>query len=213
MQGVILKMKIEKAVCPHCGAPVRIKPGKRVMNCAYCDMQIIISDLNLEEEEVSEEDFRHYEEQDLTSRFSGSDVFQEHGSSPQEEGPHFTDFSGGENGDREESRNIPYADSPGPASMQHGYWTPVGFRSRRMRNMILAGLFYLSLISNLLTSGSGFFSSLCSAVCLFFIISTAFLWQPLVDRLPGLKNDLVSGKKTMRIVYILIALMILGFVS
>ena len=57
------------------------------------------------------------------------------------------------------------------------------------------------------------FGSLCSAVCLFFIISTAFLWQPLVDRLPGLKNDLVSGKKTMRIVYILIALMILGFVS
>ena len=42
MQGVILKMKIEKAICPHCGAPVRIKPGKRVMNCAYCDMQIII---------------------------------------------------------------------------------------------------------------------------------------------------------------------------
>jgi hypothetical protein len=45
------------------------------------------------------------------------------------------------------------------------------------------------------------------------MVSTAFLWQPLVDRLPGLKNDLVSGKKTMRIVYILIALMIYGFIS
>jgi len=183
------------------------------MNCAYCDMQIIISDLDLEEEEVSEEDFRHYEEQDFSSRFAGSDSFLEHGSSPREDGPHFTDFSGRETEDREESRKIPYADSPDPAPHRHGYWTPVGFRTRRMRNIILAGLFYLSLISNLLTSGSGFFRSLCSAVCLFFMVSTAFLWQPLVDRLPGLKNDLVSGKKTMRIVYILIALMIYGFIS
>lgn len=180
------------------------------MNCDYCDMQIIISDLDLEEEEVSEEDLRHYEEQDFSSRFAGSDAFQEHGSSPREDGPHFTDFSGSES---EENRKSPYADSPDPAPLQHGYWTPVGFRSRRMRNMILAGLFYFSLISSLLTSGSGFFSGLCSAVCLFFMISTAFLWQPLVDRLPGLKNDLVSGKKTMRIIYIMAALFIYGIVS
>ncbi len=206
-------MKIEKAVCPHCGAPVRIKPGKKVMNCDYCDMQIIISDLDLEEEEVSDEDFRRYGEQDFSSRYAGSDIFPEHGSSPKEEGPHFTDFSVGASDVYEEKRGIPDEDPADPSFRQHGYWTPVGFRSRRMRNMILAGLFYFSLISGLLTSGSGFFRSLCSAVCLFFMVSTAFLWQPLVDRLPGLKKDILSGKKTMRIIYILIALMIYGFIS
>ena len=205
-------MKIEKALCPHCGAPIRIRPGKRMMNCDYCDMQIIISDLELEEE-TAEEDYTRNEELNFSSRLTGSDIFPERGRSSWEEGTHFTDFSGGKDDGYEESRNNPYDDPAGPVPLKHNYWTPVGFRSRRMRNMILAGLFYFSLISGLLTSGSGFFSSFCSAVCLFFMISTAFLWQPLIDRLPGLKNDLESGKKTMRIVYILIALFIYGIIS
>lgn len=205
-------MKIEKALCPHCGAPIRIRPGKRVMNCEYCDMQIIISDLELEEEEVSEEDFARFEEQDFSSRYAGSDIFREHGRSPQEDGPHFTDFSGGESDGFEESRNIPFADPVDPVTPQHGYWTPVGFRSRKVMNMILAGFFYFSLISLVFSGGADFFTNICAAAVYFFAVSVAFLWQPLVDRLPGLKRDAATGRKTMRIVYILIALLLFGFI-
>lgn len=206
-------MKIEKALCPHCGAPIRIRPGKRVMNCEYCDMQIIISDLELEEEEVSEEDFARYEEQAFSSGYAGSDIFREHGSSPQEDGPHFTDFSGGESEEHEERGRIPFEAPVDPVPLQHGYWTPVGFRSRKVMNMILAGFFYFSLISGVLGGGSDFFINLCAAVVMFFSISVAFLWQPLVDRLPGLKKDAATGRKTMRIVYILIAFMLFGFIT
>lgn len=209
----IFSMKIEKALCPHCGAPIRIRPGKRVMNCEYCDMQIIISDLELEEEEVSEEDFRAFDEHGFSSRFAGSDIFPEHGSSPQEDGPHFTDFSGGESNGYEETREIPYDDPADAVPLQHGYWTPVGFRTRRLRNMILAGFFYFTLISGVFGAGSDLFSYLCAAVFMFFSISVAFLWKPLVDHLPGLKKEAATGKKTMRIVYILIALLIFSFVS
>lgn len=40
-------MKIEKAVCPHCGGPIEIGSCK-IIKCEYCGMPIVISDLDID---------------------------------------------------------------------------------------------------------------------------------------------------------------------
>lgn len=40
-------MKIEKAVCPHCGGPIDVGTRK-IINCEYCGMPIVISDLEID---------------------------------------------------------------------------------------------------------------------------------------------------------------------
>ncbi len=41
-------MRIEKAVCPHCGGPIEVRSHK-VIKCEYCGMPIVISDLDLDD--------------------------------------------------------------------------------------------------------------------------------------------------------------------
>jgi len=179
-------MKIVKAVCPHCGAEIKVKPGTEIMNCIYCDMQIDCSDLELKEEDVPDREAAFYEEQNIPAPSTGDAPFPEPG---------------------RENRNRSKDSAADPASPGHGYWTPVGFRSRNTINMVIAGLYYARLVFRLVTAES-FLEGILSAALNLFIIGILFSWQPFVDHLPGIRKDIETGKKTMRAVYIVIAVAI-----
>ena len=47
-------MKIEKTICPYCGANLKILPGQKHAECEYCGSSVVISDVESESQKESE---------------------------------------------------------------------------------------------------------------------------------------------------------------
>ena len=47
-------MKIEKTVCPYCGANMKILPGQKQAECEYCGSSVVITGVESETQKESE---------------------------------------------------------------------------------------------------------------------------------------------------------------
>lgn len=161
-------MKIEKAVCPHCGGPIEIG-SRKILKCEYCGMPIVISDLEIDKT--------------VDTSFEGTIPKVEKRS--YEESPSFR------------------IEKP----RKHCYWTPVGFRTKKIWKMCIASVCYLFMLMFLVVPEDRF-AIITMILAFFFSVHVGFSWQPFVDHLPGLKSKNIMFRAGIKTGYIFAAFMI-----
>ncbi len=117
--------------------------------------------------------------------------------------------------DREETWE-PYADREPAAGKEAGkarglsYWTPVGFRTKTLWKMLLAGFWYIVLIAMVVSPGESV-NTRESLIIVFWMLSwiaVIFSWQPAADLLPGLKSENSSTRTAAKIGWCFLFIMI-----
>ena len=122
-------MKIEKTICPYCGANLKILPGQKHAECEYCGSSVVISDVESESQKESES-------------LKASESLKE-SESPKDR----------PSGDPRLAAQR-FEEHVATESARHAIFPPPGFRSRNIFHMIVAVCGYLFILAVAMSLGN-----------------------------------------------------------
>ena len=175
-------MKIEKTICPYCGANLKILPGQKHAECEYCGSSVVISDVESEsliENERLKESERHKESERPKDRPSDN--------------PHPT------------AQNYEEYKAATPA--RHAIFPPPGFRSRNIFHMIISVCGYLFILAVAMSLGNAIDCIFFIAASL-SVVDICLDWTGLWSRLKGLHSE----NRALRLIAKIIWCMVIFFV-
>ena len=175
-------MKIEKTICPYCGANLKILPGQKHAECEYCGSSVVISDVESEsliENERLKESERHKESERPKDRPSDN--------------PHPT------------AQNYEEYKAATPA--RHAIFPPPGFRSRNIFHMIISVCGYLFILAVAMSLGNAIDCIFFIAASL-SVVDICLDWTGLWSRLKGLHSE----NRALRLIAKIIWSMVIFFV-
>ena len=175
-------MKIEKTVCPYCGANMKILPGQKQAECEYCGSSVVITGVESatqQERETHQESATHKEADWPKNRPSNK--------------PHPA------------AQN--YEEHKAAAPVRHGIFPPPGFRSRNILHMIIAVCGYLFIIAVGMSLGNAIDFIFFIAASL-SVVDICLDWTGLWSRLKGLHSE----NRALRLIAKIIWSMVIFFV-
>lgn len=196
-------MKLEKTLCPYCGAGLKIRHGQRTVECEYCGSSVLITDDRAETDNVSSADHRQ-------SSLDNSPLPSGSGQSSLDRTPEPLEWTpvsrtGSEN--RSGARNERGRVSPvhGKTRADTGPWLqrlfpPPGFRSRNILHMITAVtgyLFILYIAADLNPALESVFFVIASLAA----VDVCTDWTGFYSRLAGVGSDSTMVRLVMKTIW------------
>lgn len=178
-------MKFEKAVCPYCGAALKVEPDQRSTKCEYCNSVVLIS--GHRQEDAS--GFSNQSDSNAGKENTKPGNIGNNGRELPGEAE-YSDLYGAQRkntvrGQNRTERNMETAKRwRGAASL----FPPPGFRTKDVPHMILAVIGYLFILG---VAGSlgGFKDALFWTIGCLSVVDLCTDWTGFYSRLPGIGDD------------------------
>ena len=181
-------MKIEKTVCPYCGANMKILPGQKQAECEYCGSSVVITGV-----ESATQQERETHQESATQQESATHKEADWPKNRPTENPHPA------------AQN--YEEHKAAAPVRHGIFPPPGFRSRNILHMIIAVCGYLFILAVAMSLGNAIDFIFFIAASL-SVVDICLDWTGLWSRLKGLHSE----NRALRLIAKIIWSMVIFFV-
>lgn len=183
-------MKIEKTVCPYCGASLKILPGQTNVECEYCGNTSLITDSEVSPQSKSPSED---ERPDWYVKTTGNTI----------PGPNFNSGNNKKKAAGQSSagkKNMPFKKEAATPVTKHSLLPPPGFRQKNMLYMILAAAGYLFLLAVAFNLDSPL-DTVFFLISTFSVIDICTDWTGLYSRLKGLHSPNTGYRILMKIVW------------
>ena len=178
-------MKIEKTVCPYCGANLKIRTGQTTVECEYCGSSVLISGTGTNLHDSSAAPAADPVEESLIAENHPAAE-----SLPAENRPdEAPGYSGADFRQEVPKRRI-----------KHGIFPPPGFRSKNILHMIAAVCGYLFILYAAANLG-GILDFIFFTIASLSVVDLCTEWTGLYSGLKGLRSSNQILRIVMKVIW------------
>lgn len=178
-------MKIEKTVCPYCGANLKIRTGQTTVECEYCGSSVLISGTGTILHDSSPAPAADPVEESLIAEdHSAAESLPAENHSAGAPGYSGADFR----------QEVP------KRRIKHGIFPPPGFRSKNILHMIAAVCGYLFILYAAMNLG-GILDFIFFTIASLSVVDLCTEWTGLYSGLKGLRNSNQILRIVMKVIW------------
>lgn len=178
-------MKIEKTVCPYCGANLKIRTGQTTVECEYCGSSVLISGAGTILHDSSPAPAADPVEESLIAEdHSAAESLPAENHSAGAPGYSGADFR----------QEVP------KRRIKHGIFPPPGFRSKNILHMIAAVCGYLFILYAAANLG-GILDFIFFTIASLSVVDLCTEWTGLYSGLKGLRNSNQILRIVMKVIW------------
>ena len=178
-------MKIEKTVCPYCGANLKIRTGQTTVECEYCGSSVLISGTGTILHDSSPAPAADPVEESLIAEdHSAAESLPAENHSAGAPGYSGADFR----------QEVP------KRRIKHGIFPPPGFRSKNILHMIAAVCGYLFILYAAANLG-GILDFIFFTIASLSVVDLCTEWTGLYSGLKGLRNSNQILRIVMKVIW------------
>lgn len=178
-------MKIEKTVCPYCGANLKIRTGQTTVECEYCGSSVLISGAGTILHDSSPAPAADPVEESLIAEdHSAGESLPAENHSAEAPGYSGADFR----------QEVP------KRRIKHGIFPPPGFRSKNILHMIAAVCGYLFILYAAANLG-GILDFIFFTIASLSVVDLCTEWTGLYSGLKGLRSSNQILRIVMKVIW------------
>ena len=178
-------MKIEKTVCPYCGANLKIRTGQTTVECEYCGSSVLISGTGTILHDSSPAPAADPVEESL--------IAEDHSAAESLPAENYSAGAPGYSG-ADFRQEVP------KRRVKHGIFPPPGFRSKNILHMIAAVCGYLFILYAAANLG-GILDFIFFTIASLSVVDLCTEWTGLYSGLKGLRSSNQILRIVMKVIW------------